>query len=152
MIYKISNGVDKGRLNKNSEQMKREPWLTTIMSNGEKSLVGSANKNAGIHVRVLEIENVIWTKSLENSEKINSIILENYGHLGFEFAEYVVNLGKDKIKKEYYNTISELKVVFDEKGITDSFTDRRINKLGVIVLTMKLFENMQNIKIVKMKY
>ena len=149
MIYKISNGVDKARLNKNSEQVKKEPWLTTIMSNGEKSLVGSANKNAGIHVRVLEIENVIWTKSSENSEKINSIILENYGHLGFEFAEYVINLGKDKIKKEYYNTISELKVVFDEKGITDSFTDRRINKLGVIVLTMKLFENMQNIKMSK---
>lgn len=149
MIYKISNGVDKVRLNKNSEQIKKEPWLTTIMSNGEKSLVGSANKNAGIHVRVLEIENVIWTKSSENSEKINSIILENYGHLGLEFAEYVINLGKDKVKNEYENTVSKLKLIFNKKGIKDSFIDRRINKLAVIILTMQLFENMQNIKVSK---
>ena len=48
MIYKIANGVDKARLNKNSEQVKKEPWLTTIMSNGEKSLVGSANENPAV--------------------------------------------------------------------------------------------------------
>lgn len=149
MIYKISNGVDKARLNKNSEQVKKEPWLTTIMSNGEKSLVGSANKNAGIHIRVLEIENVTWTKSSENSEKINSIILENYGHLGFEFAQYVLNLGKDKIKDKYDKIVSKLKMIFDKRGIKDSFTDRRINKIAVIVLTMELFENMQDIKMSK---
>ncbi|MDU4414960.1 DUF927 domain-containing protein [Paeniclostridium sordellii] len=149
MIYKISNGVDKARLNKNSEQVKKEPWLTTIMSNGEKSLVGSANKNAGIHVRVLEIENIVWTKSSEHSEKINSIILENYGHLGFEFATYVMNLGKNQIKTEYKKIISKLKSLFKNKGIKDNFSDRRINKIAIIILTMRLFENMLNIKMNK---
>ena len=149
MIYKISNGVDKARLNKNSEQVKKEPWLTTIMSNGEKSLIGSANKNAGIHVRVLEIENIVWTKNSQHSEKINSIILENYGHLGFEFATYVMNLGKNQIKNEYKKTISKLKSLFKNKGIKDNFSDRRINKIAIIILTMRLFENMLNIKMNK---
>lgn len=149
MIYKISNGVDKARLNKNSEQVKKEPWLTTIMSNGEKSLVGSANKNAGIHVRVLEIENIVWTKNSQHSEKINSIILENYGHLGFEFATYVMNLGKNQIKNEYKKTISKLKSLFKNKGIKDNFSDRRINKIAIIILTIRLFENMLNIKMSK---
>ena len=147
MIYKIANGVDKARLNKNSEQVKKEPWLTTIMSNGEKSLVGSANKNAGIHVRVLEFEGVTWTKNAGNSEKINSIILENYGHLGFEFAEYVMDLGKEYVKSEYYKMIQKLKLIFEKNNLNDDFIDRRINKIAIIVLTMKLFEKMMDIKL-----
>ena len=115
MIYKISNGVDKCRLNKNSEQIKKEPWLTTIMSNGEKSLVRSANKNAGIQIRVLEFDNIVWTKNSEHSEKINSIILNNYGHLGFEFAQYIMDLDKEYIKEEYYKTKSKLKSIFEKR-------------------------------------
>lgn len=149
LIYKIANGVDKARLNKNSKQIKKEPWLTTIMSNGEKSLVESANKNAGIHVRVLEFESVVWTKNAENSEKINSIILENYGHLGFEFAKYVMDLGKDHIKSEYYKMILKLKSIFEKKKLKDDFTDRRINKIAIIIFTMQLFEDMMNIKMRK---
>lgn len=147
MIYKIANGVDKARLNKNSEQVKKEPWLTTIMSNGEKSLVGSANKNAGIHVRVLEFEGITWTKNAENSEKINSIILQNYGYLGFEFAMYVIDLGKDYIKSEYYKMIQYVKYIFEKKKLKDDFTDRRVNKIAIIILTMKLFEKMMDIKL-----
>ena len=146
MIYKIANGVEKSRLNSKSEQIKKEPWLTTIMSNGEKSLVGSADKNAGIHVRVLEFESVMWTKSSEHSEKINSIILDNYGHLGFEFAQYLMDLGKEYINKEYYKTKSKLKSIFEKRRIKDNFIDRRINKIAIIILTMQLFERMMNIK------
>lgn len=151
MIYKISNGVDKARLNKNSEQVKKEPWLTTIMSNGEKSLVGSANKNAGIHVRVLEFESIMWTKSSEHSEKINSVILDNYGHLGFEFAEYLMDLGKDHIYEEYYKIKLKLKSIFEKNNIKDNFIDRRINKISIIILTMQLFEKMMTITIDKNK-
>ncbi|MBW4862698.1 MAG: DUF927 domain-containing protein [Paeniclostridium sp.] len=151
MIYKISNGVDKARLNKNSEQVKKEPWLTTIMSNGEKSLVGSANKNAGIHVRVLEFESIMWTKSSEHSERINSVILDNYGHLGFEFAEYLMDLGKDYIYEEYYKIKLKLKSIFEKNNIKDNFIDRRINKISIIILTMQLFEKMMTITIDKNK-
>ncbi|MDY3959611.1 DUF927 domain-containing protein [Romboutsia timonensis] len=146
MIYKIANGVEKSRLNSKSEQIKKEPWLTTIMSNGEKSLVGSADKNAGIHVRVLEFESIVWTKNSEHSEKINSIILDNYGHLGFEFAQYLMDLGKEYINEEYYKTKSKLKSIFEKRRIKDNFIDRRINKIAIIILTMQLFERMMNIK------
>lgn len=151
MIYKIANGVEKSRLNSKSEQIKKEPWLTTIMSNGEKSLVGSADKNAGIHVRVLEFESVMWTKSSEHSEKINSIILDNYGYLGFEFAQYLMDLGKEYINEEYYKTKSKLKSIFEKKRIKDNFIDRRINKISIIILTMQLFERMMNIKMNRKK-
>lgn len=151
MIYKISNGVDKCRLNKNSEQIKKEPWLTTIMSNGEKSLVRSANKNAGIQIRVLEFDNIVWTKNSEHSEKINSIILNNYGHLGFEFAQYIMDLDKEYIKEEYYKTKSKLKYIFEKRKIKDNFIDRRINKISIIILTMQLFERMIDIKMNKSK-
>ena len=116
------------------------------MSNGEKSLVRSANKNAGIQIRVLEFDNIVWTKNSEHSEKINSIILNNYGHLGFEFAQYIMDLDKEYIKEEYYKTKSKLKSIFEKRKIKDNFIDRRINKISIIILTMQLFERMIDIK------
>lgn len=88
-IYSLANGADKERLNKDSELMKKESWLTTILSNGEKSIIEISSKNAGVQVRVIEAENFTWTKSSKHAESINRVILNNYGHFGIKFAEYI---------------------------------------------------------------
>ena len=94
-VYTLSQGVDKARLNKNSEQKEQGTWLGVILSNGEKSLLNSSNKNAGIQMRVIEIENVSWTSSADNAEKINKIIVKNNGHIAIEIAQYMIELGKE---------------------------------------------------------
>lgn len=145
-IYKFANGTDKARLNKDSELSQKDSWLTTILSTGERSLIESANKNAGIQIRVIEISNLTWTKDAKNAEKINQVILENYGHLGIEFAQLVIEKGRKHIKELYERHKGMLNIAFDREQVKDNFTDRRIKKLAILLTTMKLFEELVGVK------
>lgn len=139
-IYTLSQGVDKARLNKNSEQKEQGTWLGVILSNGEKSLLNSSNKNAGIQMRVIEIENVSWTSSADNAEKINKIIAKNNGHIAIEIAQYMIELGKEEVSKRYEENVCILKKVMNANNLVDEFTSRRVSKLATIITTAKIFE------------
>lgn len=145
-VYSLANGTDKERLNKNSELIEKESWLTTILSNGEKSLIRSSNKNAGVQVRVIGIENLTWTKNAENAESINKVIINNYGHLGLEFAEYLLNQEKSNVCKQYEKLKEELYSKLDEKLIIDNMSVRRCNKFTIILQTALMLQDMLNIK------
>lgn len=146
-IYQLSNGTDKDRLDKESELKKTETWLTTILSNGEKSLTGSSNKNAGIQIRVIEANNITWTKDAKNSEEINRVIMQNYGHIGFEFAEYVMKITEDKLVKEFKTSRDEIYKKMEDELVIDSMTFRRCNKFGIILQTAYLFQDMMDINL-----
>lgn len=145
-VYSLANGTDKDRLNKNSELREKESWLTTILSNGEKSLIRASNKNAGVQVRVIEIENLTWTKDAENAESINKVILNNYGHLGIEFAEYLLNQEKSYVCKQYEKVKEALYSKLDEKLMVDTMSVRRCNKFAIILQTALMIQDMLNIK------
>lgn len=146
-VYGLANGTDKERLNKDSELKKKGVWLTTILSNGEKSLIGSSNKNAGVQIRVIEASNVTWTRDAENAEKINRVIQQNYGHIGFEFAEYIMKRKKDQLVKQFEISRDEIYKKMEDELVIDSMTFRRCNKFGIILQTAYLFQNMMDIKL-----
>lgn len=146
-IYAMANGTDKDRLNKFSELKEKETWLTTILSNGEKSLVDNSNKNAGIHVRVIEATDFSWTKDAENSEKINQTILKNYGHIGFEFAEYIMQIDKNDIGERVEKVKDEIYQKIEEKILVDSMTKRRCNNYAVLLTTAYYYQEMMGIKL-----
>ncbi len=139
-IYILSQGVDKARLNKNSEQKEQGTWLGVILSNGEKSLLNSSNKNAGIQMRVIEIDNISWTSSADNAEKINKIVAKNNGHIAIEIAQYMIELGKEEVSKRYEENVGILKKVMNANNLVDEFTSRRVSKLATIITTSKIFE------------
>lgn len=146
-VYSLANGTDKDRLNKNSELKEKETWLTTILSNGEKSLINSSNKNAGVQVRVIEAKNFSWTKDAENSEKINREILKNYGHVGGEFAEYIMKKSKEEVGKKFEEVTEEVYKLLERKIVVDNMTKRRCSKYALILLTAYYYEEMQDIKL-----
>lgn len=147
LIYAMANGTDKDRLNKYSELKEKETWLTTILSNGEKSLVDNSNKNAGIHVRVIEATNFSWTKNAENSEKINQTILKNYGHIGFDFAEYIMQIDKEDIEERVEEVKDEIYQKIEKKILVDSMTKRRCNNYAVLITTAYYYQEMMSIKL-----
>lgn len=134
-VYSLANGADKERLNKDSKLMEQESWLTTILSNGEKSITRSSNKNAGVQVRVIEAENFTWTKSSQHAEAINSVILNNYGHLAIEFAKYLLNQDKTELIKCYKKVKEELYDELYKRGVYDDMSMRRCNKFTIIIQT-----------------
>lgn len=146
-IYALANGVDKDRLNKELELKEKGNWLTTILSNGEKSLIDSSNKNAGIHVRVIEAKNISWTKNSQNSENINRIIVENYGHIGIEFAEYVIKMGKEEVKKDFDKVKEEIYKEINSRIVIDKMIYRRCSKYASIILSAYYYQDMKNINL-----
>lgn len=146
-VYTVANGVDKQRLNKDSQLKESGSWLTTILSNGEKSLIDSSNKNAGIQVRVMEAKNISWTKDSENASNINRVILKNYGHIGIEFAEYVIKIGKKEVEKDFYKVQKKIYENLKEKILVDKMTERRCTKFASIILAAHYYQDMKDIQL-----
>lgn len=142
MVYKLYGGKNKERLNKDSSQKKNDGWLGSIFTNGEKSLIKSSSKNVGIQLRVIEVANMQWTKSAEHAEKINEVIMNNYGHMGPMFAEFIMSKDKDELKNKYDKSVKYLMKIFDKKSVKDNFTKRRVANYAMIYLTGKLFSEM----------
>ncbi|MEX0052473.1 DUF927 domain-containing protein [Clostridium butyricum] len=147
LIYNFYSGIEKARMNKDSTLQERGSWSTVILSNGEKSLLKSSDKNAGISIRVIEVSNTVFTKDAENADKINEVIASNYGHIGFEFAEYVMNQGKENVLTRYNHKVNELKTFFSQSNVNDNFTDRRVKQFAMILLAGEFLENIMQIKL-----
>lgn len=146
-IYSLANGADKERLNKDSELMEKESWLTTILSNGEKSITRSSNKNAGVQVRVIEAENFTWTKSPEHAEAIQHVILNNYGHLAIKFAEYLLARNKNELIENHKLEKSNLYYELRKKGVYDDMSMRRCSKFAIIIQTALILEEILDIEL-----
>lgn len=146
-IYSLANGADKERLNKDSELMGKESWLTTILSNGEKSITRSSNKNAGVQVRVIEAENFTWTKSSEHAEAINHVILNNYGHLAIKFTEYLLAQNKNELIKNYKQEKVNLYDELRKKNVYDDMSMRRCGKFAIIIQTASIIEELLDIEL-----
>ncbi len=140
VIYTIANGTDKARLNANAELQTKGNWHTAVFSTGEKSLIGSAKKNVGIQNRVIEIDDVVFTKDASNAMRISSTIQQNYGFLAYNFARYVLSIGKHECMSKYNTNYEEVLKIFNENHIVDSFTERRAKSFAAIVTTGKLAE------------
>lgn len=147
LVYILASGSEKLRLDKESELKESGSWCGSILSNGEKSLAKLGSRNAGIQVRVFELSNIIWTKSGEHAEKINSIISNNHSHMGINFAKYVMRRDKEELRNECNKYITMLREKFENKNAVDHFTGRRLKTYALIYLTGKLYEEMEDVQL-----
>lgn len=138
LIYNIVGGKDKARLTKEIELRKSGTWATTIISNGEASILSRAKNNTGLEVRTLELEGVVWTEDAKHSDEVKALANRNYGVFGYSFAEKLVNCSINKIKllfeKEKEIFLEKLK----ESGTVDNMIERTSSKYAVVTLTARL--------------
>lgn len=146
-IYALANGTEKERLNKDSILMPKKSWISNIFSNGERSLVGSANKNRGIPARIIEIKNYTFTRDAQNAENIQRTIQHSYGHLGYKFAEYLVSLEKKDLIDRYEAIRTMLFDKFTKTLVTDDLLSRRTAKFAIILLSAELLQDFLKITI-----
>lgn len=141
LIYNIVGGKDKARLTKEIEVRKSGTWVTTIISNGEASILGKAKNNTGLEVRVLELDGVVWTEDAKHSDEVKALTNRNYGVFGYSFAEKLTKFPIEKLKLLY----KEEKKIFVDKlgeiGIVDSIIERTASKYAVVILTAKLINS-----------
>lgn len=86
LIYAITSGIERDRLTANIQTQDRLTGTYILMSTGESSLLARTNGNMGLAMRVLEMDDQMWTKDSETSEKIKNIVKQNYGFAAEEFG------------------------------------------------------------------
>lgn len=100
MIYDLSNGQEKQRLNKDGVPRGVASWCTTIISTAEVSIfTKTASANDGLRVRVLELT-VPWTASSEEAGRVKMFASNNYGALLPVFIEHLLTDGVDAFKEK----------------------------------------------------
>lgn len=131
-IYLLAGGKDKDRLDKDGALRKAGWWQGLILSTAEHSLLNKSSKNTGLRMRLFEFANTLWTTSAENAEAINHGLLDNYGHSGPVFINYLMGIDVDDILaywKEWKNYI------YSQVQCPDQFTSRLTDKLAVFMVT-----------------
>lgn len=144
-LYNISSGKEKERLTKNLDKAESSFFSTAIVTTSEKSLLGMADENSGLLVRVLEIENVVWTKSAESSDKIKNIISSNHGWLIPKVAEKILSvekeLGQEEIISRYHHFQKLLVENAKQQGHYNNLTERACKQYALILLSASFIED-----------
>lgn len=138
LIYNITSGKDKARLTKEIELRESGTWITTIISNGEASILSKSNKNTGLDIRVLELEDIEWTRDAEHSESIKEFVNRCHGILGQDFAKKLILSYNSDIIKIFNFERNKFIEELDKLNIIDNKVQRTSSKYAVILTTAVL--------------
>lgn len=105
LVYAISEGKERERLSRDARLLKCLSGTYIVMSTGECSIYSKTNGNLGLTVRILEMQDIAWTESAEQSENIKRFVKGNYGHGAVEFgkklAEWLAGNSLDALFERY---------------------------------------------------
>lgn len=100
-----TQGKDKARLDRNSNEREIREWFTTVTISTNRSMTsllleGNMESNAQL-ARVLELHvhrHQIFEKSTEAGRKIFDFVTNNYGHIGKELVKQLVKMGETGVR------------------------------------------------------
>lgn len=93
IVYNLSEGTDKTRLDRNMITYTSEGYSTTIISSGEVSLLDRCtSKVTGLQIRVLEIPDKL-TNTANQARIIKEVSRNNNGWAGPMLAKYILDNG-----------------------------------------------------------
>lgn len=132
IVYNLSEGTDKTRLNANLEAHTSESYHTTILSAGEISLLGRcADKLEGLQNRVMEIDQPLTTCA-DHSRRIKAVCREHNGWAAPALAEYILqNGGLPMVLDIYKDHCQSLSAVLPNTPAKDRF----IEKFAALLVT-----------------
>ena len=132
IVYNLSEGTDKLRMNKDLSVRQMEGYNTTILSVGEHSLLERCqNKADGLRVRVLELD-MPMTTSAENADNIKAVCRKHNGWAAPMLAEYIINNGSIKMVLDIYDKWrSELLAIWPDTPSRERF----VSKFPALFLT-----------------
>ncbi|EJX04981.1 protein containing DUF927 [gut metagenome] len=104
LIMCLTEGVDKGRLNTNSERKQMKKWKNAFLTSGEEPIT-QVNSGGGVKNRVIELEN--HEQLIPNGNETVNFITNHYGVAGKPFIEYLQSKPVEQIRKDV-NDIQEI--------------------------------------------
>lgn len=143
LIFSLSDGREKLRLNKDITMDKPDSFNTGIILTSENSLNDSLSQTPGLNVRYLEFGDIGWTKDAEESEFINEFISNSYGGLIREVTKTLIDHQEEMVDsffefREYLNSRIKSK---------HALTSRIVANLALIKMGSALLEKIFGDKI-----
>lgn len=131
IVYSLSEGTDKNRLNEKYESIIGEGFSTSIISIGESSMVQRCKtREGGIDIRVMEIEDDM-TVDAAHSRRLKEGSRNHNGWAASKLAQYILDHGGlDFTLKTYKKTLKEL-----SEGIKESSKHRYVEKFTALLVT-----------------
>jgi hypothetical protein len=125
LIFDLSEGSDKKRLNTNLNPRISKGYSTTFISTGESSLLEKCDtKLEGLAVRVMEITKPL-TKDAEHANRIKDGCFNNCGFAAPMLARYILqNGGIDFVLPKYQDWLSKLRARFPKGNNTERFVEK----------------------------
>lgn len=139
-VYAFAGGQGKLRLNQQNQLKEHDKWLCTCLFSSETHLVDLANNdNLGLGVRILNLENYIYTRNSSHADEIKTFAATNHGIVGNLLAEYLLNTNKAEVLHDY-NTLKT--DIGSYTGLNRcSLTDRLILNFALIIYTAAILNN-----------
>lgn len=132
LIYNMSEGTDKKRLNQQMEAYQLEGFSTTIISVGEHSILSRCQSKAdGLNIRVLEIDQQL-TSSAEQADLIKAVCRKHNGHAIPMMAQYIIKNGGKQMVVDLYK--QNRKTLLADWPKTPS-AERFVSKFPALLLT-----------------
>ena len=125
IIYNLSEGSDKARLNSKMKVYLSESYFTSILSAGEISLLERCtDKVEGLPTRVMEVEQKL-TKNAEHSRRVKEVCRKHNGWAAPKMAEHIIaNGGEAYVLPIYKGYCNSLMNVLPATGSTARFVEK----------------------------
>ena len=146
LIYALADGSNKDRCTANSQLRNdsNDSFNGVIVLTSEYPVLDVSNKNKGLLVRILSMNDIEWTPDAETAIKIQQTVSENYGLIGVLFAKLVSAIPLNTLYEYYLEVKQKLHNLMPNCG---SFTDRLEKQYVVIYLTVLLVNKCFNKKL-----
>lgn len=125
LIFDLSEGSDKKRLNSDLNTRLSKGYSTTFISTGESSLLDKCSTRLeGLAVRVMEVSKPL-TKDAKHANRIKDCCFNNCGHAAPELAKYIIhNGGLDYVLPKYKAWVTELRARFPKGPSMERFVEK----------------------------
>lgn len=139
IIYELSQGEERLRLNGDMETRQGGDWSTVFLSTGEQGIRQNAAKktelkSAGVSIRYLEFINLDFMPNAAIAEQVSRMIQSYHGHLGVTLAVYLLRQNPIQMSERF----DKRREQFRNQLPSSAYRDRATNMLSVVSLALEL--------------
>ena len=122
LIYQISTGQGRSRLDSNAELIPTAQFTTAAIVSSEQPLTNYLNNSLGLRTRIVALDNIQWTKTAAASQTIKKGSTENSGQAFVRFISYFLEDDADRIFKRFDVIQKEFEVNMRNHAIKNRFS------------------------------
>ena len=133
LVMRLTEGINRGRLDSNSRMKQPKAWKNAFITNGEEPITQTTSGGGAVN-RVIELE--CHEKLIPNGNETVNFIRSHYGVAGRAFIEHIKTKQLDEIQKDYddiFGTLMQLADTSDKQArsmaliaIADCYADECI--------------------------